>query len=228
MTNRSLLYVLLLQKNNRFLVLLFAMIVFFTLYPVVENTIIARLILNLFFMVSVLSGVFAIATTRRPLLFSSTLALLAIIFRWIHYFYSYESAAILEHVANVIFWIYIAIYILKFILRQQIITSELIYAAAAVYFIFGLAWASIYQILEISHPISFSLPDSAASKQTFIFQMWYFSMVTLTTLGYGDIAPVTMSARVFVVLEAILGQLYLAILISGLIGKRIAQNQHLK
>ncbi|WP_419644457.1 potassium channel family protein [Thiolapillus sp.] len=58
------------------------------------------------------------------------------------------------------------------------------------------------------------------------FQMWYFSMVTLTTLGYGDIVPVSMAARVFVVLEAILGQLYLAILISGLIGKGIAQNKH--
>ncbi|WP_419636768.1 ion channel [Thiolapillus sp.] len=51
-------------------------------------------------------------------------------------------------------------------------------------------------------------------------------MVTLTTLGYGDIVPVSMAARVFVVLEAILGQLYLAILISGLIGKGIAQNKH--
>ncbi len=228
MSERSLLYVILLQKNNRFLALLLAMIAFFTIYPVVENTVIARLLLNLFFMVSVLSGIFAIATTRRPLLISSTLALLAIIFRWIHYFYSYEAAAILEHVANILFWIYIAFYILKFILHQQIVTSELIYAAAAVYFIFGLAWASIYQLLEFSHSGSFSLPDSTASRQSFIFQMWYFSMVTLTTLGYGDIAPVTMSARVFVVLEAILGQLYLAILISGLIGKRIAQDKPLK
>ncbi len=149
--------------------LLVALVLFFTLYPVVEDTVIARLLLNLFFMISVLSGVFAIATTQRPLLISSTLALLVIVFRWIHYFYSHETAAILEHVANVLFWFYVAISILKFILRQQIINNELLYAALAVYLIFGLAWASIYQLLELGQSGSFSLPDSPASTQTYIF-----------------------------------------------------------
>ena len=102
--------------------------------------------------------------------------------------------------------VYVAISILKFILRQQIISNELLYAALAVYLIFGLAWASIYQLLELGQSGSFSLPDSPASTQTYIFQMWYFSMVTLTTLGYGDIVPVSMAARVFVVLEAPLCQ----------------------
>jgi len=53
--------------------------------------------------------------------------------------------------------------------------------------------------------------------------MWYFSMVTLTTLGYGDITPITMTARSFVILEAMTGQFYLAILIASLIGRRVAQ-----
>ncbi|TXL13683.1 Ion channel, partial [Methylococcaceae bacterium HT4] len=105
------------------------------------------------------------------------------------------------------------------------ITAELIYAAVAVYFIFGLAWASIYQVIEISNPSSFSMSNAEASTQNFIFQMWYFSMVSLTTLGYGDISPVTMTARVFVVLEAIMGQFYLAVLIASLIGRRIAQGK---
>ena len=66
------------------------------------------------------------------------------------------------------------------------------------------------------------MSNTEASEQHFIFQMWYFSMVTLTTLGYGDI---TMTARVFVVLEAIMGQFYIAILIANLIGRRIAQEK---
>ena len=55
--------------------------------------------------------------------------------------------------------------------------------------------------------------------------MWYFSMVTLTTLGYGDISPVSMVARVFVVLEAIMGQFYIAVLIASLIGRGVAQEK---
>lgn len=129
----------------------------------------------------------------------------------------------MEFGCAVIFWFYIAYNLLKFVLHQKVITTELIYGSLAIYFVFGLAWASIYQFHEIIYPGSFSLPDSTTLNQSFIFQMWYFSMVTLTTLGYGDISPVTMSARVFVVMEAILGQFYLAVLVATLIGKGVAQ-----
>ena len=225
MHNHTLLHIIFIQRNNRFLVLLISLVLFFALYPIVENYLVASLVLNLFFMLIILSGVLAISDTRRPLLISLSLALLTVILRWIHYFYQLDLWSILEHGISIIFWFYIAVRLLKFILGQSIITHELIYAAIAVYFIFGLAWASIYQVLEISNPHSFSLSNAEASTQNFVFQMWYFSMVTLTTLGYGDISPVTMTARVFVVLEAIMGQFYIAILIANLIGRRIAQEK---
>jgi len=176
-------------------------------------------------MLIILSAVLAISDTQRPLLISISLALLTVILRWIHHFYQLDLWFISEHIINIIFWFYIAVRMLMFILGKSVITAELIHAAIAVYFIFGLAWASIYQVLEISHPHSFSLSNAEASVQNFTFQMWYFSMVTLTTLGYGDIAPATMSARVFVVLEAIMGQFYIAVLIANLVGGRIAQKQ---
>ncbi|TXK99502.1 hypothetical protein BMR07_01270 [Methylococcaceae bacterium CS1] len=225
MYNHSLLRIIFFKKNNRFLVLLFSLILFFAIYPIVENSLVATLVLNLFFMLIIFSGVIAISDTRRPLLISVGLALLAVVFRWTHYFYQFDLWLILEHSSNTLFWTYIAVRMLKFILSQSNITAELIYAAVAVYFIFGLAWASIYQVIEISNPSSFSMSNAEASTQNFIFQMWYFSMVTLTTLGYGDISPVTMTARVFVVLEAIMRQFYLAVLIASLIGRRIAQGK---
>ena len=130
----------------------------------------------------------------------------------------------LELCTNVIFLAYIAVHLLKFILNQHIITPELIYAAISGYFMFGLAWAFIYQLIDFNNQNSFSISNAVTSQQDMLFQMWYFSMVTLTTLGYGDISPVTMTARVFVVLESVLGQFYLAILIASLIGRRIAQD----
>jgi len=225
MYNHALLRIIFFKKNNRFLVLLISLILFFAIYPIVENYLVATLVLNLFFMLIIFSGVIAISDTRRPLLISLGLALLAVVFRWAHYFYQFDLWLILEHSGNILFWAYIAVRMLKFILSQSNITAELIYAAVAVYFIFGLAWASVYQVIEISNPSSFSMSNAEASTQNFIFQMWYFSMVTLTTLGYGDISPITMTARVFVVLEAIMGQFYLAVLIASLIGRRVAQDK---
>ena len=222
MPHRSLLHFIFLQRNNRFLVLLISLVMFFTIYPIVEQSVIAARVLNLFFFMILLSGVYAIANSRIPLIISLTLAALTTLFRWANYFYKLDFLFILEHSFDIIFFTYIAVHILKFILRQRIITAEMIYAALSVYLIFGLAWASIYQVIEIWKPDSFILSNPDEPKQDY-FQMWYFSMVTLTTLGYGDIAPATMVARVFVVLEAIMGQFYLAILIASLIGRGVAQ-----
>ena len=222
MSHRSLIHIIFLERNNRFLVLLISLVLFFTLYPMLEQSVVATRMLNLFFLWILLSGVYAIANTRGPLIFSLTLVALTTLLRWADYFYKLNTLSIIEHSFNVILFAFIGIHILKFILRQRIITAELIYAALSVYLIFGLGWASIYQVIDMWKPGSFILSNPDNPRQDF-FQRWYFSMVTLTTLGYGDIAPATMVARVFVVLEAIMGQFYLAILIASLVGRGITQ-----
>jgi len=187
-----------------------------------EQSIVATRVLNLCFLWILLSGVYAIVNTRGPLIFSLTLVVLTTVLRWAYYFYQLNSLSILEAIGNVILFAFIGVHILRFILRQRIITAELIYAGLSVYLIFGLAWASIYHVIDMWKPGAFILAKPDNPRQDF-FQMWYFSMVTLTTLGYGDIAPASMVARVFVVLEAIMGQFYLAILIASLVGRNIAQ-----
>ena len=222
MPRRTLIHIIFLERNNRFLVLLISLVLFFTIYPMLAQSVIAVRVLNLFFLWILLSGVYAIANTRGPLLFSLTLVAITTVLRWIYYFYQFNYLSILESMGNVILFMFIGVHILRFILRQRIITAELIYAGLSVYLIFGLAWASIYHIIDMWQPGSFILAKPDNPRQDF-FQMWYFSMVTLTTLGYGDIAPASMVARAFVVLEAIMGQFYLAILIASLVGRGITQ-----
>jgi len=223
MHRRSLIHIIFLERNNRFLVLLISLVLFFIIYPMLEQSIVATRVLNLCFLWILLSGVYAVANTRGPVIFSLTLVVLTTVLRWAYYFYQLNSLSILESMGNVILFAFIGVHILRFILRQRIITAELIYAALSVYLIFGLAWASIYHIIDMWQPGSFILSQPDNPRQDF-FQMWYFSMVTLTTLGYGDIAPATMIARVFVVLEAIMGQFYLAILVASLIGRSVTQD----
>jgi len=225
MSSHPILYNLFLQKNNRFLLLLVSLILYFLIYPIVQETVIALKILNSYFMVLVFSSIYAIADSQRPLIISLILAVLTITSRWLYAFYDVDSLIILEHSTEAIFWFYIALYILKFIIRQKIITAEMLYAALAVYLILGLAWTSLYQLIEFYKPSSFSIPNAELLQQNSTFRMWYFSMVTLTTLGYGDIAPVSMMARTVVALEAVAGQFYLAVLIANLVGRSTAQKQ---
>ena len=212
-------------KHNRFLILTASLVFFFACYPLVENTTIALFVLNLLFKLILFSAIFAISGTLKPLIVSLSLALLIIALDFLYQYEHLKFWELSELYITVFFWSYIATHILKFILKQQVINSELIFAAIAVYLILGIIWASIYQVIELSHPHSFAVANPEIVNYDLSFQMWYFSMVTLTTLGYGDIAPVTMFSRVFVVLEAIFGQLYLAILIASLVGRSISNTR---
>jgi hypothetical protein len=93
--------------------------------------------------------------------------------------------------------------------------------AVCVYFFIGLMWSFVFSVLESLQPGSFRFGQGlTANVKNFI----YYSFVTQTTLGYGDITPVTPPARNLSVLEAIIGQLYLAVLIARLVGVQIAQS----
>ena len=96
----------------------------------------------------------------------------------------------------------------------------MIMGAICVYFLIGLIWADVFFILETLQPGSFQIPPEQVGQAT----LDYFSYVTLTTLGYGDITPISAPARSLSLLEAMMGQLYLAVLIARLVGIHIAQS----
>jgi hypothetical protein len=104
-------------------------------------------------------------------------------------------------------------------LRSGPITFHRIQGAVAAYVLLGVIWAYAYALIAILRPGAFSGPVSPADGP----RAWlYFSFVTLTTVGYGDVLPVHPTARSLAVLEAVTGPLYLAILISRLVSLAVA------
>ncbi len=104
-------------------------------------------------------------------------------------------------------------------LRSGPITFHRIQGAVAAYVLLGVIWAYAYALLALLRPGAFSGPVSPADGP----RAWlYFSFVTLTTVGYGDVLPVHPTARSLAVLEAVTGPLYLAILISRLVSLAVA------
>jgi hypothetical protein len=106
------------------------------------------------------------------------------------------------------------------IMRQHRVTADLILGALCSYLLLGILFAIVYRLIDAYFPGSFNLvTGQGESMSTFT----YFSFTTLTTLGYGDITPAASGVRQLVILEALLGQIYLAVLVARLVGLQAAQ-----
>src|SRR3982074_631851 len=167
----------------------------------------------------------AIAWRRRVLfLLSSFIGLLTIAVRWFSLFAPKRFWELSSEVA-----VLIAVLMISWILLSQIFRSAApttvvsIQGAIAVYLLFGLAWANAYLLVIQLNPRSFQSTIGLSSSSA--TEWYYFSYVTLTTLGYGEITPLTRIARVLAAGEAVTGQLYLAVLIARLIGMELMSSQ---
>lgn len=110
-------------------------------------------------------------------------------------------------------------------------TSERIFGALCAYVFIGLLFAAVYTHMEFRQPGTFSLPQAATleglARESSLFPIFtYFSFVTLTTLGYGDITPVAEHARTLAWFEALVGQLYLAVMVAGFVAVHVSQGMN--
>ncbi len=106
---------------------------------------------------------------------------------------------------------------LHFALRATAVDSEHVYAALSAYLLAGMVFGLLYWVLERTWPGSLYLGVQGADSQLWLEDAIYFSFVTLATLGYGDIVPRSEAARGLAILEAVAGQLYLAVMIARLV-----------
>jgi len=100
-----------------------------------------------------------------------------------------------------------------------------IIGAVCIYLMIGIIWAIFYFFLNVLKPGSFSGITTTAMQEQ-LSEFMYYSFVTLTTLGYGDIIPTEPLARTFSFLEAVLGQIYLTVLVAALVGMHISHRIH--
>ena len=117
---------------------------------------------------------------------------------------------------------------ITYTLRQVVFGTELntnrLVGVVCVYLLLGVIWALAYSLVELAAPASFKgieLADGNGWDSNWI----YFSFVTLTTLGYGDITPVSATARSLAYMQAIAGQFYIAMLVAGLVSAYISDKQ---
>ncbi|MCA9912191.1 MAG: hypothetical protein KC496_02530, partial [Anaerolineae bacterium] len=121
-----------------------------------------------------------------------------------------------------VFLSFIALSLLEFIFTAQRITRDVLIAATASYLIFGNIFTVFFMALEWGTYITTGgqafVISATPEIQITWQQMVYYSYTTLTTLGYGDILPVTLVAQSFATIEAVIGVLYITILLGRLVG----------
>lgn len=160
-----------------------------------------------------------LATARTHLQRWSTVGV-AVLMVGLGYLASFEdsrTALIVANLAAIVFFLMMIYLISRALFVQQTgVTGETIWAAINVYVLFGLLFSFIYALVEVIHPGAYQgnlLGDGDDLSRTFL----YYSFVTMTTLGYGDITPKIQVAATLAYVQALIGQLYVAILIARLV-----------
>ncbi len=178
----------------------------------------AQLYSDIGFSVLLISGV-AIAWRQWKIFVPTSVAAgIALVVRWVEWYHHTRQMQLWTDWTTMFAVAMIALVLLSQIFRPGRVSHLRIQGAIAVYLLFGVLWAHAYHIVAILQPGSFRGPaDELANLPGWA----YYSYVTLTTVGYGDITPASQVARTLSVGEALAGQLYLAVLIARLVAMEI-------
>ncbi len=203
--------------------LLAGLLVLVVLEPLIQQSLgrLMPLLSEVAFVAILVLGVWTLLGSKRWFLIGAVLAIPATLIMVLNAFLDIPALALVNRAVILVFClITVAIALRDVLFRGRVDANKLI-GAICVYLLLGVIWALLYLIVETAAPGSFTGLDSFrrdARAQEFI----YYSFVTLSTLGYGDISPVAPAALALAYLEAVFGQLYLTILVAGLVGMHIA------
>ena len=198
--------------------LLVALILLIVMTPFFEEFSQGDLVETLLITVVLVAAVIAIGAKRGVLITATLLLIPAIIGRWLSYVYPQTVHPYFFLGFGIAFMTFVVIKLLGYVLRSMRVDIEVLCAAISVYLLLGLIWSLAYAFLGMVSPDSFAFAATGhSSGRMDRFNAFYFSFVTLSTVGFGDVTPVSRLARTLAVMEAVTGTFYVAILIARLV-----------
>ena len=192
-------------------------LLFFSL-PFVEEIKGGDIIVSILLSLVLISAVLAVANRRRTFVVAVLLAIPAVVGRWINHFRPDLLPPAIFLVAGLVLVAFVVANLLRFILRAPSVNAEVLCASISAYLMLGLMWTMAYWLVDQLTPGgAFSFNTNAGPQSINGFNAFYFSFITLSTVGYGDITPVSRIARWLAAMEAMTGLLYVAVLIARLV-----------
>ncbi len=210
-------------NRNRALFFLISFLLYLVAAPILRPFVNLRLLLDIFMSLVFISGIYAAGEKKLHYMVITGLTVITIGALWAAHFLPGDIPYLVAQIAMILYFLFAGFRIITIILKMDKVTANVIYAAIVVYLIAGVMWADIYSVIELLQPGSINIGDFSIPQDD--FRLTYFSFVTLTTLGYGDIAPLSHTAGAFAILEAIFGQMYITVLIAWLVGRYISESK---
>jgi hypothetical protein len=212
--------------KGRFLFLFISLLCFFVVSPLLRGFIGIQVLLDIFLSAILITALYTFSRKKHLLLIGTLLALPMLAATWSTYFVKIPFMYLASQCFGIVFIAFMVGTILSYVFKQYDITLDVINGAVVVYLLTAVMWAFIFRVIEVLQPGSFTITQGLGEETQFAFI--YYSLVTITTLGYGDITPVTDVAKSFSALEAVVGQIYLVVLVARLVGINIAQSMNKK
>jgi hypothetical protein len=218
-------------------VLFATLIVYFVAIPLVEHDGFVALGLNLMIIGALLMALRNAVQSWRIVALAMLLGFVALAERALLLIgVPLPQAMIVQTLSMIAFFLVVSIPLLLDVYRATVVSFRTILGACSLFLILGYTWVGIFTLIEITEPDSFAFAATHASDvwdgsnedmqygQSLVArdQLLYYTFVTITTLGFGDVQPVSVIARTYTTLAAVLGQLFLAVMIARLVGMHSA------
>ena len=213
--------------NNNFSYLLVALLIFLIGVPIaIDLHLLPDEIIRVISFSALLAiGLWSLRNSGRTFSAAIAFVVIGIALNILFAYYKQEVLQIGSTIALLAFLFLATGTAMKQIVAGDNISTNRILGAICVYLMLGVIWALSYGLMEAMIPGSFGGLTESAESSSWSPHWVYFSFVTLTTLGYGDVLPLTYFARTLAYFEAIVGQFYLAVLVAGLVGAYLSEKQ---
>jgi voltage-gated potassium channel len=204
------------RAENRTTYLLVSLVVTILAFPYLADLRRGVIFVAGFMSFVLVTAALAVSDNPRHTRIGLALAIPSVALRWGPAILRTRPFPALTHLVETAFLVFTTWVVLRYVLSTGRITRDKLFGAGTVYLLIATIFANVYAIMEWIHPGSFRLTEQA-NALTQRMELGYFSLVTLTTLGYGDVTPLTPRARSVVVLEAFTGVMYMATLVARLV-----------
>lgn len=197
-------------------ILLVSLVCFLGIFPFLKGTAAADAAMALTVSMVILTATIASLGNGKHFFYVLFLAVLAFLLEWIAVGEGVSQIKLWSDVSNIVLWIYVIVLLMVYVLEPGPVTADEISGAISVYFLLAIVWSLVHTSVEYYVPGSYSnVGEGDDQRMNFL----YFSFVTLTTLGYGDIAPIDARSKMLAVLEASTGVLFIAVMVARLVGE---------
>jgi voltage-gated potassium channel Kch len=198
--------------------LLASLLLLILVRPFVGEQVLGLALLNIFLLATLATCVLTCSVNRIQVGLGLGLTAALLITNQLHDITGHPALGTASSALGLVFFGYITSGMLRHLfLHTRRVSADTICGALSVYLLMGVAWAFAYALLELAEPSSFSFGAAATGREDDFARFLSFSFVTLTTLGYGDVVPVTPKGNSLATTEAIVGQIYLTVLVARLV-----------